>query len=233
MANVKYLDNIGTQALITEMKTRLAGKAAQYSTMPTAAVGLVGQIVQYIGTTGAYTQGDFYICGVVADSDPAEYEWVKLTYNKTEVDELVAAAGHFEAVDELPSADIKTNVIYLVPKTEVLTGLMETNGSALFVTEDGRYYDMYWGDPAKPFVYNTTLDTEDGGTYAFLEFPEGSHEVVVRSAQNVKIEYINLDGTSAGWEKIGDTELDLSAYVQFSDLTAITAAELADMWDNS
>ena len=76
------------------------------------------------------------------------------TYSKTEVDTLLSAVSGatFESVSELPTTNIKTNVIYLVPK----------------------------------------------------QTPETS---------NIKDEYINLDGTTAGWELIGDTGIDLSDYV--------------------
>ena len=41
--------------------------------------------------------------------------------------------------------------------------------------------------------------------------------------QNVYDEYINTDGTASGWEKIGDTEIDLSDYVTDSELSAALA----------
>ena len=79
------------------------------------------------------------------------------TYTKTEVDNLISAArnGRFIYVNTLPTEDIQTNAIYLVPKTTASTA-------------------------------------------------------------NVKDEYINTDGTSLGWELIGDTEIDLSGYVEKS-----------------
>ena len=86
------------------------------------------------------------------------------TYTKAEVDGIVEAIknSRFEVVFTLPTTDIKTNVIYLVPKPTTKT-------------------------------------------------------------QNVKDEYINLDGTSAGWEKIGDTEIDLSGYVTTTALNTALA----------
>lgn len=86
------------------------------------------------------------------------------TYTKTEVDTIVAAIknSRFENVATLPTEDIKTNVIYLVPKSTAQT-------------------------------------------------------------DNVKDEYINLDGTTSGWEKIGDTEIDLSGYVTTTDLNTALA----------
>lgn len=165
---VNYLDKVGTEALITEIKTRLETKVTHYATMPTATAADVNSIVQFIGsTTGDYVQGAFYL-GV--SESGSTYKWKKLTYSIDEINSLVSSTGHFEVVSQLPTSDIKTNVIYLVPKSK----------------------------------------TEN---------------------QNIKDEYINLDGTTNGWEKIGDTSIDLSNYVQFSDLVAITTGELQSMWN--
>ncbi len=41
---------------------------------------------------------------------------------------------------------------------------------------------------------------------------------------DVKDEYINLDGTTAGWEKIGSTDVDLTGYVTTSDLNTALAS---------
>jgi len=86
------------------------------------------------------------------------------TYTKGEVDAIVTAIknSRFEVVATLPTSDIKTNVIYLVPSTSSKT-------------------------------------------------------------KNVKDEYINLDGTSAGWEQIGSTSVDLSDYVTKTELNTALA----------
>ena len=86
------------------------------------------------------------------------------TYTKAEVEALIGAVTgmHFEAVNELPTTDISTNAIYLVP--------------------------------------NAT-----------------------QASQNVKDEYINLDGTTAGWELIGSTQIDLTGYVTINDLNTALA----------
>lgn len=96
-----------------------------------------------------------------AVNDLVNYYLKTETYSKDEVDALFAAVknSRFELVDTLPTTDIKTNVIYLVPKSTAQTS-------------------------------------------------------------NVKDEYINLDGTTSGWEKIGDTEIDLSGYVTTTALNA-------------
>lgn len=105
------------------------------------------------------------------------------TYNKSEVNTLIdnVKNSRFEVVAQLPTSDIQTNVIYLVPKV------------------DGE-------------------------------------------VQNGYDEYINLDGTTSGWELIGSTDIDLSGYVTDSELaTALTSyvttqalnATLADYVSNS
>lgn len=200
------------------------GGGDQVEVMATPSASNLGEIVQYVGETNAnYTNGYFYQC--VSDGQPTPtYSWqnkpvqagggggtsdytdltnkpqiegVTLsgnksasdlglvtkavndlvnyylkteTYSKTEVDTIVSNIknSRFEVVATLPTSDIKTNVIYLVPKA----------------------------------------DAESG---------------------DIKDEYINLDGTTAGWELIGSTEVDLSGYLNESD--AITQAELSAMWE--
>ena len=84
------------------------------------------------------------------------------TYTKTEVDNIAAALknGRFEVVVSLPTTNIKTNVIYLVPKATPQT-------------------------------------------------------------DNIYDEYVNTDGTTAGWEHIGDTQIDLSNYIQKSSTAGL------------
>ena len=87
------------------------------------------------------------------------------TYTQAQVDSLINAAktGRFIVVAVLPTTNIDTTAIYLVPK----------------------------------------MPSEQS---------------------NTKDEYINLDGTTAGWEKIGDTTIDLSDYVTDTELqTALSA----------
>lgn len=49
---------------------------------------------------------------------------------------------------------------------------------------------------------------------------------------NIYDEYINTDGTSQGWELIGTTEIDLTNYVQFSDLSTVaTSGDYDDLID--
>lgn len=88
---------------------------------------------------------------IKAINDLTNYYTKSELYTKSEVDSKVGELVKFAVVNELPTTDISTNTIYLLPKS-----------------------------PA--------------------------------SASNVKEEWINLDGTTAGWEKIGETSVDLSNY---------------------
>ena len=97
-----------------------------------------------------------------AVDDLTNYYTKTNTYTKTEVDTLITNVknGRFEVVASLPTTDIKTNVIYLVPSADPQTA-------------------------------------------------------------NAKDEYINLDGTTSGWELIGSTAIDLSNYVQKSQTAGL------------
>ena len=96
------------------------------------------------------------------------------TYTQAEVDALISAVVtiDIEVVQTLPTTDISTTTIYLLPK--------QTAG-----TDD---------------VYD---------------------------------EYINTTGTSAGWELIGSTQVDLSNYYTKSEVDALIPDDLADLNDDS
>ena len=80
------------------------------------------------------------------------------SYTKEEINTLInnTKNGRFIIVDALPTTNIQTNVIYLVPAQK-------------------------------------------------------------STAKNVKDEYINIDGTTNGWELIGSTSVDLSGYLKSAD----------------
>ena len=235
MAELDYMNKQRTQELIDEIKRRLALKqdVIQYAEMPEASADLAGKVVQYIGFGNVYTHGAYYhiITEQSAGSDPT-YAWKKVIYSKEDIDALIAAAGHFEAVDALPTTDIKTNVIYLVPKTETLSGYTATDNTFYVPTgtDDDPAYDHYDEDGNK---LTDTVDADavkaaiDAGTYT-----AGTKAVKVGDPRNTKDEYINLDGTVNGWEYIGSTDIDLKDYVKKSDMVPITSAELAAMWED-
>ena len=99
-----------------------------------------------------------------AVDDLVNYYKKSETYTKAEVNSMIAGISSLSivAVAELPTEDISTSTIYLIPKAS----------------------------------------------------PE---------EKNVKDEYINTTGTSAGWEKIGETTVDLTNYVTTAALTTALA----------
>lgn len=233
---LNYLDEVRTQELITEIKTRLATKVTQYTSMPEVTAGMLNQIALYVGASDQnYTQGDFYKANTTTNT------WDKITYTKAEIDEMIVASGNFIPVAELPTEDISTTAIYLVPRTEDITGYSDgTENADVYVatgTATTPSYDKYeYDDTFEIYVFAeevTGADAEtikgyiDGGTYT-------SETVTAerRDAHNVKDEYINLDGTTTGWELIGSTDIDLTDYVKKTDLVPISSAELAAMWNN-
>ena len=62
-------------------------------------------------------------------------------------------------------------------------------------------------------LYVQELPTTDIKTNALYLVPNGESE-----ESNLCDEYVNSDGTTSGWEKIGSTEVDLSAYATNEDL---------------
>ena len=136
------------QQILTDLKTYLTGKFALKTNIPTKVSDL--------------TNDSGFITKIV--DDLVNYYLKSEVYSKSEVDALVTAIknSRFESVNTLPTEDIKTNVIYLVPSS----------------------------DP---------------------------------QASNIKDEYINLDGTTTGWEKIGSTDIDLSGYVTITQLNTALA----------
>ena len=238
MSNIAYLDNVRTQELITEIKSRLATKVTQYTSMPAVtATTNPSTIVLFTGsTTQDYTQGALY------KADVTNLEWVQLTYTKDDIDALLSAAITITVVATLPTMNISTTTIYLVPKTDSIDGytdLTATNGDVYVATGTAATptYDKYEYDSNLGiYIFDSAVTGADaeaiaadieGGTLS-----ETTVTAETRETQNVKTEYINLTGTTAGWEKIGSTEVNLTDYVKFENLVPITAAELAAMWED-
>lgn len=135
------------KAIVGGVTSALAGKA-DASSVPTK--------------TSDLTNDSGFITNLV--NNLLNYYLKTETYSKTEVDSLLQAITtlDIQVVNTLPTTNISTTTIYLVPKQSL-------------------------------------------------------------SSQDIKDEYINLDGTTSGWERIGTTEIDLSNYVTTSDLTTALA----------
>lgn len=218
----------------------------QMATMPEASEDYLGKVVQFIGeTTVDYTQADFYICVEVPDSDPTEYIWNKLTYNKEEVDNLIDSEELFIEVNTLPTTDIKTNAIYLVPKITTMNGYSDgtTNADVYVVTGTTSVptYDKYEYDSTAGYYKFDSVITgstaEDIAQYIEDEtYTAVSFNAESRESNNIKTEYINLDGTVNGWELIGnrvDSELSKTSVspVQNKVITEALEEKYPIAWD--
>ena len=110
------------------------------------------------------------LVGLVSALDSLQNYYTKSeTYTKQEVQALIAQIPSFtvEVVQQLPTEDISTTTLYLVPKST----------------------------------------------------PE---------AQDYYEEYINLDGTTSGWEYVGTTQVDLSNYYTKAETEAYVKGDGAD-----
>ena len=151
---------LSTEDYTTAEKTKLSGIA-------TGAQVNVIESISVNGTTISPDANKKVAITVITNAvdDLVNYYKKTETYTKTEVDNLISAISSmsFEVVSVLPTTNIRTDVIYLVPSSDPQTS-------------------------------------------------------------NVKDEYINLDGTTSGWELIGSTAIDLSGYVTTSDLNTALAS---------
>lgn len=89
-------------------------KVPQYSTMPTASADYEGQIVQFIGTTGTYTNGYFYKCV----EDNGVYSWVAQPVQSSSGITVVSGTLLANATTvQLTDAVISSNSV-IIPATE-------------------------------------------------------------------------------------------------------------------
>lgn len=135
---------------------------------------------------------------------------------------------------DLDISAIQGSLLTKASKSEVPTKISDLNNDSGFVTNTVNNLINYY---LKTEVYTkadvdtlistvssldiqvvATLPTTDISRTTIYLLPKSSSET-----SNVYDEYINLDGTTAGWEKIGDTQIDLSNYVTNDDLTAALA----------
>lgn len=149
------VDKHGTDSLMTaEEHTKLSGMTAGGEPNKINSISLNG-------TNVAPDASKNVALTVItkAVNDLTNYYLKSETYTKNEINTITSNIknSHFKVVSSLPTTDIDTSAIYLIPK-----------------------------DPT--------------------------------SEKNIKDEYINLDGTTAGWEKIGSTDVDLTGYVTTADL---------------
>jgi len=246
-----YLNKVGTQALITEIKARLATKANVSETYTKDEIdALLSTLVD----------GSFIVVDALPSSNIKKNSiyLVPKTSGTETVQAYITEVGIFVPKDTedltkgykqytlagLPMADVEL----VIDQTEK-TGYTTEDAIYVKVTNDPATYDKYTLTGVFEETINDTnavaaLETEladitpDTVTVeeelvdptATLTLDSATIKIMSNEERNIKDEYVNLTGTSSGWEKIGDTELDLSGYALSADFVAITSDELAAMW---
>lgn len=141
------------------------------------------------------------------------YDDTALSGRVSDIEDVVptdaSASNKLATADDIPDvSNFITNTVnnlanyYL--KTETYTQTEVDNLIAAIVTLDIKVV--------------STLPVSDISRTTIYLVPKSTAQT-----QNVYDEYINTTGTSAGWEKIGDTEIDLSGYVTDAELSAALA----------
>ena len=164
-ANISDIPDTSNLATKQELQTGLNGKVDNstlnnYYTKTEEDALLLNKADK--STTYTKTEIDTALAGKVDDSDLNNYYTKSQTYNQTEINALINAIStlNIEVVSQLPTQNISTTTIYLIPSQDPQTA-------------------------------------------------------------NAKDEYINLDGTSQGWELIGSTAIDLTNYVTSTQLATV------------
>lgn len=238
---IKYVSMDIMQENVSITKEKLAEKQdiMQVTTMPILTSENITKyamkLIQYIGATNAnYSKGCFY---EVDSSDPSNYVWVKSTYNKADVDRIAATKSHWLVVSELPTTNIDTTAMYLVPAMENKEVYVDSTNGVCYIEITGASltYAKFNSTTGKYIENVTGVDAEavasaiQAGTYV-----ADNITVEFGYVDGTKDEYVCLDATSdpVKWEKIGSTGMDLTGYLKAEDLVPITQAELEAMWEN-
>ena len=209
----------------------------QESTMPTADATNLGNVVQYVGpTTVDYIHGYFYECV----TDGITYSWENINstdisgkVDKNGTDRLMTAAegtklnGIEAGAQENVIESITLNGVAVSPdvnKNVALTVITNAVNDLVNYYKKSETYTKGEVDTLIGAVTGISFDVEPAlpttgiQTNVIYLIPKST-----AATSNVYDEYINLDGTSAGWELIGDTAIDLSGYVTTSDLNTALA----------
>jgi len=128
------------------------------------------------------------------------------TYSKTEVDTALEAKADTEDIPDVSGFITKTvnDLVNYYKKSETYTQAEVDALIAAIVTLDIKAV--------------AELPTTDISMTTIYLVPSADQQ-----EQNVKDEYINTTGTTAGWEKIGSTAIDLTGYVTDTQLTVALA----------
>jgi hypothetical protein len=199
---IEYLDKSGLTLLISKIKTALGGKVDAVS-----GKGL---------STNDYTSAEKQkLSGIASDAQANVIESVKVNGTK-----LTPSS---KAVD-----------VTVPTKTSQLTndsGYQSATSVESIITAKGYQTQSQVQSLINSAVGNITSIRYEKVTSLPLQGSNGVIYLVAHShgTQDIYDEYIWLAETKT-YEKIGNTDIDLSAYVKSSELTAITTNDLNTMW---
>jgi hypothetical protein len=199
---IEYLDKSGLTLLISKIKTALGGKVDAVS-----GKGL---------STNDYTSAEKQkLSGIASDAQANVIESVKVNGTK-----LTPSS---KAVD-----------VTVPTKTSQLTndsGYQSATSVESIITAKGYQTQSQVQSLINSAVGNITSIRYEKVTSLPLQGSNGVIYLVAHShgTQDIYDEYIWLAETKT-YEKIGNTDIDLSAYVKSSELTAITTYDLNTMW---
>lgn len=199
---IEYLDKSGLTLLISKIKTALGGKVDAVS-----GKGL---------STNDYTSAEKQkLSGIASDAQANVIESVKVNGTK-----LTPSS---KAVD----VTVPTKVSQLTNDS----GFQTSTQVDSIVTGKGYQTQTQVQSLINSAVGNITSIRYEKVTSLPLQGSNGVIYLVAHShgTQDIYDEYIWLAETKT-YEKIGNTDIDLSAYVKKSELTAITTNDLNTMW---
>ena len=127
----------------------------QYDVMPTASASNVGDIVQYVGTTGTYTNGYFYKCSEVSTNT---YDWVNVDVQNGTVSRDLTVAQY----DALSEAEKMDGTVYYVTDARPF----DMDNAAMGFTPVGTVISIMGVTPPKNYLVC------NGQVVNIIDFPE-------------------------------------------------------------
>lgn len=200
MATLKYLDDTGVALLWAKIKSAIAAKPDSNTTYTIQQSMVDGHQFSLIGSDSSTVTITIPDNGEENVIETIQVNGTALTpTNKTvNITGLAPLASPgLTGTPTAPTASVGTETTQIATTAFV--------AAAIAAASIGIQFEIVQNLPA----------TGDAGTIYLV-----SHS---GTAPDVYDEYIWVNGA---WEKIGTTQVDLSNYVQFSDLVAITSAEI-------
>lgn len=213
MANTQYnlLDDDGTLFLVNYIFTKLKNSPLNTNTTYTLSKNDVTKKYVLTGSDGTSTSVDFF-------------EYAKATAS---ADGLMSKEDFSKLANIASGAQVNIIEKVKVNGTELTVDTTDKSVNVVVITEstvDSKIATAIAGITAVHFEKVQTLPASGSSNVIYL-LPKSPSQT-----GNIYEEYIWIDNA---WEKIGETVIDLSNYVQYSDISLITNAELTDIVDDA